>query len=431
MTEQKKGGFHYGWVVFIASCLIMLFPCCFTFNAASVFYTSVAAELTGGSSAAVGMYMTIVYLSMFVCLCILQVGRLFDKFNSRWVLTACVACIGIAFIIMAQANTIYLFYVAGVLLGIGNSIILYLLVPVMFGRWFKRNVSTLVGIGMAMTGIGGMVFSPIATSIITSSGYHTAYMIYAGVTLVVGIPCALLIASRPEDKGLMPVGYDAAAEAAAADAAKNAVVEGVTVGTALKHPVALILIAVYAACVNFGLTMNFYLPSYVKSLDPTLIGGADPMMVGATLSSVVMFGSLIGKVVLGWTNDKSVQGSVIFGLLSGIIGLALVLWGVQANIYLAYVGGALFGVFFASATTTTPAIARLAFGNLDYSKIYAYITGVCALFAAFGSTIWGVIKDMTGSFTGAYLTDIAIMVVAFAFAFGGLAVAKKLPREKH
>lgn len=427
MTEQKKGGFHYGWVVFIASCLIMLFPCCFTFNAASVFYTSVAAELTGGSSAAVGLYMTIVYLSMFVCLCLLQVGRLFDKFPARWVLTICIACIGVAFIIMAQATTIYLFYVAGALLGIGNSIILYLLVPVMFGRWFKRNVSTLVGVGMAMTGIGGMVFSPIATSIITAYSYHTAYMIYAAVTLVVGIPCALLIASRPSDKNLMPVGYDAAAEAEAA--AKTSVVEGVTVGTALKQPVALILIAVYAACVNFGLTMNFYLPSYVKSLDASLVG-ADPLMVGATLSSVVMFGSLIGKLLLGWTNDKSVRGSVIFGLLSGIIGLALVLWGVQVNFFLAYIGGALFGVFFASATTTTPAIARLAFGNLDYSKIYAYITGVCALFAAFGSTIWGVIKDVTGSFTGAYLADMAIMAIAFLFAFGGLAVSKKLPREK-
>ena len=429
MTEQKSG-FHYGWVVFIASCLIMLFPCCFTFNAASVFYTSVAAELTEGSSAAVGMYMTIVYLAMFVCLCILQVGRIFDKYPSRWVLLACVICIGVAFVIMSQATTIYLFYVAGVLLGIGNSIILYLLIPVMFGRWFKHNVSTLVGIGMAMTGIGGMIFSPVATSIISSSSYHTAYLAYAAVTLIVGIPCSLLIASRPEDKGLMPVGYDAAAEAKAAEEAKNAVVEGVTVGTALKQPGALILIAVYAAIVNFGLTMNFYLPSYVKSLDAALVG-ADPLMVGATLSSVVMFGSLIGKLVLGWTNDKSVKGSVVFGLLCGIIGLALVLWGVQVNFFLAYIGGALFGVFFASATTTTPAIARLAFGNLDYSKIYAYITGVCALFAAFGSTIWGVIKDVTGSFTGAYLVDMGLMIIAFVFAFGGLVVAKKLPREKH
>ena len=427
MAGQTKGGLHYGWVVVIASCLIMLFPCCFTFNAASVFYPYVAEALTEGNTAPVGLYITVVYLTMFVCLCILQVGRLFDSKPSNLVLTVCVACIGVAFLIMAYAPVIQLFYVAGVLLGIGNSVILYLLVPVMFGRWFKKNVSTLVGVGMALTGVGGMIFSPVATAIITAAGYSTAYLVYALVTLIVGIPCALLIKSRPEDKGLMPVGYDAAAEASKS-AKAVAKVDGVTVTTALKQPVALILIAVYAACVNFGLTMNFYLPTYVKSLDAALVG-ADPAMIGATLASVVMFGSLIGKLILGWTNDKSVKGSVIFGLLSGIVGLALVLWGVQVNFFLAYIGGFLFGVFFASATTTTPAIARLAFGNLDYSKIYAYITGVCALFAAFGSTAWGLIYDATGSFTGTFIVDMAIMAVAFLFGFGGLAVAKKLPRE--
>lgn len=425
MAEEKKG-FHYGWVVFIAACLIMLFPCCFTFNAASVFYPFVAAELTDGATAPVGLYITVVYLAMFVCLCILQVGKWFNDKPTHIVLVACVACIGAAFLLMSFAKAIFLFYVAGVLLGIGNSIILYLLIPVVCGRWFSKNVSTLIGIGMAMTGIGGMAWSPVATSIITSSSYHTAYLVYAIVTLVVGLPCAWLIKSYPADKGLLPIGYNAEDEAAKAEAAKHLTVEGVTVKTALKQPAALIVLGLYCAFVNFGLTMNYYLPTYIKSLSLT---GVDVAMVGATLASVVMFGSLIGKLVLGWTNDKSVPGSVIFGLLSGIIGLALVLWGINVSIFLVYVGGALFGVFFASATTTTPAIIRKAFGNLDYTKIYAYVTGLCALLAAAGSTIWGLIYDATGSFTATYLVDMAVMAVCFILAFGGLAIAKKLPRE--
>lgn len=424
MTEQKKG-LHYGWVVFIAACLIMLFPCCFTFNAASVFYPYVAAELTNGLTADVGFYITVVYLSMFVCLCILQVGKWFNDKPTHIVLVACVAAIGAAFLMMSFAKDIFLFYVAGVLLGVGNSIILYLLIPVVCGRWFSKNVSTLIGIGMAMTGIGGMVWSPIATSVIEASGYSTAYLVYALITFVVCVPCAWLIKSKPSDKGLLPIGYSAEAEAAKAEAAKQIVVEGVTVKAALRKPGALVVLALYCAFVNFGLTMNYYLPTYIKSLSLT---GVDVAMVGATLASVVMFGSLIGKLVLGWTNDKSVPGSVIFGLLSGIIGLALVLWGVNISIFLVYVGGALFGVFFASATTTTPAIIRKAFGNLDYTKIYAYVTGVCALLAAAGSTIWGMIFDSTGSFTGTYLVDMSVMAVCFVLAFGGLAIAKKLPR---
>lgn len=425
MAEEKKG-LHYGWVVFVAACLIMLFPCCFTFNAASVFYPHVAAELTDGATAPVGLYITVVYATMFVCLCILQVGKWFNDKPAHIVLVGCVAAIGIAFLLMAFAKAIFLFYVAGVLLGIGNSIILYLLIPVICGRWFKSNVSTLIGVGMAMTGIGGMIWSPLATSIIVASSYHTAYLVYAAITLIIGLPCAWLIKSNPSDKGLLPVGYNAADEAAKAEAAKNLVIEGVTVKTALKKPAALITLGIYCALVNFGLTMNYYVPTYVKSLEGVSF---DPLMVGATLASVIMFGSLFGKLILGWTNDKSVKGSVIFGLLSGILGLALVLWGIKISVFLAYIGGALFGVFFASATTTTPAIIRLGFGNLDYTKIYAYVTGLCALFAAAGSTIWGKIFDATGTFTGTFITDMAVMAVAFIFAFGGLVIAKKLPRE--
>ena len=424
MAESTKK-FHYGWIVMVAACLIMFMPCCFTFTAASVFYSSVAEAMNVGTGQ-VGLYMSIVYLTMFVAL--LFMGKLFDKKDARIVLTFSVVCIALAFFIMSITPVIYGFYGAGILLGLGNAVVLYLMIPVLVGRWFKKNVGLLIGVGMAMTGIGGMLWSPVATSIILSNGYQAAYLMYAILSAVIGIPCALfIIRSRPSDKGLEPFGYDAAAEAAASKAAASTVVEGVSVQVARKQPGALILVALYAGLVNLGLTMNFYLPTYVKTL--TIFGGeAEAAMVGATLASVVMFGSLVGKVVLGWTNDRSVPGSVIFGLLSGIIGLLLVLFGANVSVYAVYVGGALFGVFFASATTTTPQLTRKVFGNKDYSQIYSYVTAVCALLAAFGSAIWGFIYDFTGSFFATFAIDMTFMAVCFVLAFAGMAVGKKLPR---
>lgn len=426
MAESTKK-LHYGWAVMVACCLIMLMPCCFTFNAASVFYSSVA-EAMGVGTGQVGLYISVVYITMFVAL--LFMGKLFEKKDARAVLTFSVVCIAVAFLIMAMTPVIYGFYAAGVLLGLGNAVILYLMVPVLIGRWFKKNVGLLIGVGMAMTGIGGMIWSPVATSIILSSGYQTAYLMYAILSAVVGIPCALLIVrSRPSDKGLQPFGYDAAAEAAEKEAAASTAVEGVSVQAARKQPGALILIALYAGLVNLGLTMNFYLPTYINSLSSVFGDPASAAIVGATLASVVMFGSLIGKVVLGWTNDRSVPGSVIFGLLSGIIGLLLVLFGVNISVHLVYVGGALFGVFFASATTTTPQLTRKVFGNKDYSQIYSYVTAVCAFLAAFGSAIWGFIYDFTGSFFATFAIDMGLMALCFVLAFAGMAAGKKLPRS--
>ena len=415
---------HRGWAVVVACCLIMMFPCGFTFNAASVYYPFVAQALTGGNTAPVGLYMSIIYITMAVCL--LFMGKVFANKNASVVLSVSVIAIALGFVIMALAPSITFFYVAAVLLGFGNSTILYLMIPVLIGRWFKVNNGLLIGIGTAFSGVAGMLWSPVATSIILSNGYQAGYWMYAILSAVVGLfSTMVLIRTSPESCGVEPYGADRVKEADN----KPAVLEGVTVKTALSKPGALILIAIYAGLVNLGLTMNFYLPTYVKSLDLYAASPETAAAVGAALASATMFGTLIGKVVLGFTNDKSTPGSIVFGLLSGIVGLLLVLYGPQISEYLAYVGGFLFGLFFASSVTTTPQLARKVFGGLNYSQIYSYITSVCALLAAFGSTFWGVIYDTTGSFVGTFFVDMGFMALAFVMGFAGLKVGKSLPRE--
>lgn len=418
MTEVQKKKFHYGWLVVIGCCILLFGPCCFTFNAAGIYYDSVA-EALGVGRGDVGLYISIVYLVCFITLPF--VGKLFEKYDARILTTISVILIAVAFFGMSIYDNIYGFYISGVLLGAANSLILYLLVPVLIGRWFKKHVGLLIGIGMAFTGIGGMIWQPVAAGIITDFGYQSGYLMYAIVTLVLGLPASLfLIRSRPSDKGIQPFGYDI--EEASKETTVAAVEEGVSAKTALKSPLALVCIALYAGLVNLGLTVNYYVPSFAGTL------GHD-LTISATVGSVVMFGSLFGKVLLGWTNDRSVPGSVIFGLSSGIIGLGLMLFLGQASIIAVYVGAALFGIFFASATTTTPQLTRKVFGNRDYAQIYSYVTAVCAILAAFGSAIWGFIFDNTGSYSATFGIDMGFMALCFILAFAGLALGKKLSRD--
>ncbi|WP_350454828.1 MFS transporter [Slackia heliotrinireducens] len=415
---------HRGWAVVVACCLIMMFPCGFSFNAASVYYPYVAEALTGGNTAPVGLYMSIIYITMAVCL--LFMGKVFAEKNASVVLSVSVAAIALGFVLMATATSIKMFYVAAILLGFGNSTVLYLMIPVLIGRWFKVHNGLLIGIGTAFSGVAGMLWSPVATSIILNHGYQAGYWMYAILSAIVGLFCTLvLIRTSPESCGVEPYGADQVKDTDN----KPAVLEGVTVKTALSQPGTLILIALYAGLVNLGLTMNYYLPTYVKSLEMYAATPEVAAAVGAALASATMFGTLIGKVLLGFTNDKSTPGSIIFGLLCGIIGLLLVLFGPSVNIVLAYVGGFLFGIFFASSVTTTPQLARKVFGGLNYSQIYSYITAVCALLAAFGSTFWGVIYDTTGNFVTTFFVDIAFMALAFVLGFAGMKAGKSLPRE--
>ena len=77
--EGKPSKMYYGWWVYVAVCICMLLPCCFTFNPASVYYDSVA-EAFGVGKGQVGLYMTFVYATACVAN-LLWAGKLLEKLD--------------------------------------------------------------------------------------------------------------------------------------------------------------------------------------------------------------------------------------------------------------------------------------------------------------------------------------------------------------
>ena len=413
MNEQKSSGFHYGYLIVLSCCILMLGPCCFSFNTAGIFYNPVSKEL-GVGKGTFGMYMTVEYLTMFLILPF--AGRMLNKLDARTILSTAVIMVSGSLMAMSTFHSVYSFYVAGFIIGVANAWILYLAVPVLIGRWFKKNVGLWVGLCMAFTGIGGMIFNPIGGQLITNYGWRTGYLTFGIIAAVIALPFTLfVIRSYPSDKGLQPYGEGEVNES------EPVKLTGVSARTAIKSP-ALYMMALYAGLVNLGLTINYYLPSYVGTLGM-------PLTVGATLASVVMFGSLLGKVGLGWLNDKSVPVAMVTGLSSGIIGLGALMLLADRGLWVILIAGAFFGIFFASATTTTPMMARSIFGDREYSQICSYVTMACAFLAAFGSAIWGFIFDATGSYLPTLGIAICLVALCFVLGTGAMKVGKDLPRE--
>ena len=206
-SQGKSGGLYYGWVVYAAVCVCMFLACAFTFNTASIYYDSVAVAFDTGR-ANVGFYMTLVYGTACVAN-LFWAGPLLEKLDLRIILTTAVALVGVALLIMSNAQSIMWFYVAGVLMGLGNAWLLWLIVPVVVGRWFKKRRGTLIGIGMACTSISGTLLSPVFSSVIEGAGWRSAYLYQAILVLVVCLPLSIFVVrSRPEDKGLKPLGWD-------------------------------------------------------------------------------------------------------------------------------------------------------------------------------------------------------------------------------
>lgn len=414
-AQGKKSFFPY---LVVATGIIGCFaPCSLALSCAGIFFTPVSDAL-GVGKGVFALYLTIMLISTTIALPF--EGKLMETKDLRIVLSAAVVFIGVPLICMSFFNQVWQFYIAGVFLGIGLAALLILAVPTLINRWFRKNVGFYIGLCMAFTGIGGVVFNLVGGSLIASGpeGWRTGYLVFGIVTLVLALPFTLFcVRSYPKDLGLDPVGEEFSSDGTAVKIAA----EGVTASAAMRS-LAFFMLAIFAGLINLAINFYQYLPSYAASLTQF----PDVVAISATLASAAMLGQAIGKVVLGIINDKvSVRAGMFVSTGCGVLGLA-VMWLVPGSVPAMLAGGFAFGVFYASATVLGPLMTRAVFGTLEYSTIYSRVAMVGSLAGAFGASIWGFIVDAAG-FSNVFIIGIAGAILVAVFGVIALSAKKRLP----
>ena len=414
-AQGKKSFFPY---LVVATGIIGCFaPCSLALSCAGIFFTPVSDAL-GVGKGVFALYLTIMLISTTIALPF--EGKLMETKDLRIVLSAAVVFIGVPLICMSFFNQVWQFYIAGVFLGIGLAALLILAVPTLINRWFRKNVGFYIGLCMAFTGIGGVVFNLVGGSLIASGpeGWRTGYLVFGIVTLVLALPFTLFcVRSYPKDLGLDPVGEEFSSDGTAVKIAA----EGVTASAAMRS-LAFFMLAIFAGLINLAINFYQYLPSYAASLTQF----PDVVAISATLASAAMLGQAIGKVVLGILNDKvSVRAGMFVSTGCGVLGLA-VMWLVPGSVPAMLAGGFAFGVFYASATVLGPLMTRAVFGTLEYSTIYSRVAMVGSLAGAFGASIWGFIVDAAG-FSNVFIIGIAGAILVAVFGVIALSAKKRLP----
>ena len=135
----------------------------------------------------------------------------------------------------------------------------------------------------------------------------------------------------------------------------------------------------------------------------------DVAVVGGVMTSVMMVGQAIFKVVLGAAADKNAKGALIFAFAAGVAGILLCWFGTFSE-YVMYVGAFIFGGCYATAVVLVPVICRQSFGTREYSVIYSRVSTVFNLIAAFAAMIWAWLGSSFG-FTVEFIVALAMLVV--------------------
>ena len=420
---MEKKRFHYAYAI-VASCIaITCLPCALVLSCAGIFFTPVS-EFFGVPKASFTLYFSVLNIMMMLTLPL--AGNHLSRLDARKVLSGATILAGVGLIGMSFGTSMPWFYVCGAVLGFGMAPLIYMAVPTLINNWCVKKVGFFVGLCMAFTGIGGVIFNPIGTAIIQSGpeGWRLAYRVFGLIVLIGTLPFTLFVVrTKPEDKGLLPYGADEVAESAS-EQVPAAVVEGVPANIAMKTP-AFFALAIFCGIITLNQTIYQFLASYATSFGDTI-----PAIAAASgvVASAAMAGQAIGKVLLGIINDKSVKLGIVFGLACGVVGV-LLMWFIPSPLAVLLVGAFLFGIVYAMTTVQTPLLVRSVFGSADYTNIYSRISMVGAIMSAFAAVFWSFVIDSPGGFPLMFIGGIVCMAVCLVSSFFALGQKDKLPKQ--
>lgn len=399
---MKKFPFHYGYIVAACCTLVTTFNIGLVLSCAGIFFVPVSEELNVAVGQ-VAMYLSFNLIASAVCLSF--AGKVLDKFGARLMMTISSAVMGLCLISMSKFSALWQFYVAGTILGVTFTFLMYLSFPTLIPKWFKKRVGLFIGIAAAGSSIGGAIFNPVCGKLITLYGWRTTYLILGLVILFFVTPViGFFLRNKPEDVALKPFGHSETKIQA-----KN-ISTGIEYSSAIKMPAFYKLFA-------FGFLMSAvasifqYIPKYSGTLNFSLEDAS--FAAGAA-----MLGSTFGKVGLGILNDRSIFLGISATLGLGIAGLVLMMFG-SSGLAILICGGFLFGWAHAGVFVQTPLLVRNVFGGKNYTQIYSNIS--MAITAASALAIGGIgfLADF-GGYNLIFVLGIVSLIICGGLSFTAL-----------
>lgn len=415
MSKTKRaGGLHYAWWVMVSCCAMMVTGLGINGSAQSIFLTPVAQSL-GCGIGSLSLHSTIRMLSATAFMPL--AGRMLRKHDVRIVLSAAFLVQGLSQVVLGSLTTLPQFYVIGAVSGIANAFIFYIPVPMLINNWFYAKAGTVLGVAAAFSGVGGAIFTPVGSYLIQNVGWQTAYRVLGVAGLIIVLPFTLfVIRGTPAEKGLLPYGMHPKA-AGTAKAEGSGDQKGIMAKQALKMP-AFYLIALFGMSLNMAAALVMHIPGLTEHRGFTSAHGA--MAV-----SLFTLGIIAGKLAVGALSDRLGAKRAIYIIAGlGTAGLIVMLVN-QSVLFLHYLGAFSVGMCTALATLGPPLVLQARFGRRDYATIFSYVSTACALAGALGTSVYGFVYDVTGS----YDSDLIFLAVMLAVGLAALSLALRKSKD--
>ncbi len=404
-----KKKFDYSWVI-IALCFLSVCISLGFCSSGRTMYLTAITEALGIPRSAFSLndtfrYVTTTVLSLFF-------GLLVNKFGPKKLMCAGFLClIGFA-VLNSIAEHLIVFYIGGILLGVGLSWTGTTMVSVVINRWCKKNKGTVTGAILAANGLGGAVSVQILSPIIfeegNAFGYRNSYRLVALILAVVLVLIILFFRDAPKGEKVAPVPLQKKRKA------RGEGWVGMEYKDVVKKPY------FYLALISMALTgMSLQGLGGISTPHMYDLGiDVDYVAMLMTVSSLCLLGS---KFLTGFLYDKTgmkiTMNICIFSSFISLIALVLVS-NTPIGMVIAFVRVIFASIALPLETVMLPLYASELFGNKSFEKTVGLFSAASTAGFALGSPFANLCYDLMGNYNVPFIVFAALMIfVAITMQF--------------
>lgn len=405
---------YYGWIVVLACflCTFVVFGLSYSFG---VFLERMVADFgrsRGVTTLAFGVQTLLLYVGA------VGIGLFVDRFGTRRMLAVGTVVLTLGLVWTSQAASLLAVVVAyGVVTGVGMSVVFviaYATVP----RWFDRRAGFAGGVASAGLGAGMLVVAPVATALVERVGWRSAFLVLAGVVVVVMVAAILLIRDEPTTEPV-PAAEFAGTEFDA-DGGRD-----LTDGrpTPLREQLAEVLAVARSPpfLLVFGGWVLIYTTMYVVFVH--LITHATDLglspAVGATAIAVVGGANALSRIGIGFVADR-VGRLRVFVACSATMGLSTLALPVLDTAVALVAFATVFGVAYGGNGALLAPITSDLFGRENLNAVFGLVSGAFAVSGLVAPYLAGVGHDALGTYDPAFVgSGLAAIVGAAAIVAAG------------
>lgn len=342
-------------------------------------------------------------------------GWLIDRFGTRFVMRIGVLMLGVAFILFSRVDSLWLFWAAVLLIGVGTNLAGFITLNTAVANWFVRKRARALGLASTGLGIGGIVAPAVTWSLVTY-GWRPTALVTGIVVMLVAFPLSQLLRGQPSDYGLLPDGLSPTeAEALPEPMPTTVTTVDFTVGEAMRDR------SFWFVSAGHGMALLSVFVVIVH-LVPHLVEERGWSETSAQwMFGVVSVASILGQVGGGFLGDRFSKANISAACMGGhFVALMMLAFGGGLLIVPAAI---IHGLAWGVRGPLMMAIRADFYGMRNFGTIMGYSTVIIMIGPLIGPWFGGAMNDRFGTYTEAF----AIIGIATGLSAAFFLLARKPP----